>query len=58
LSSYSLGVDAVVLGMRTNEADVNDAIGVIDPRNDTVLVACDIEHHATVCQSSFASPYD
>jgi hypothetical protein len=46
--SNLLRIDGVVLLVRADEAGVHDPIGVIDPHDDTVLVATDIEDHAVI----------
>jgi len=38
--------------MRANEPYVDDAIRVVDPRHDAILVAGDIEHHAAVLEDA------
>jgi len=50
--SNRLRIDGVVLLVRADEADVHDPIRVIDPHDDTVLVATDIEHHATILEDA------
>jgi hypothetical protein len=46
--SNRLRIDGVVLLVRADEAAVHDPIGVIDPHDDTVLIATDIEHYAAI----------
>jgi hypothetical protein len=43
-----LRIDGVILPMRANEPYVDDAIWVVDPHHDTILVASDIEYRAAV----------
>jgi len=38
--------------MRANEPYVDDAIRVVDPRHDAILVAGDIEHHAAILEDA------
>jgi hypothetical protein len=38
--------------MRANEPYVDDAIRVVDPHRDAILVAGDIEHHAAVLEDA------
>ena len=52
LSSNLLRVDAIVLPVIADEPHAQDAIGVIDPRHDSALVARNVEHHATVSQDA------
>jgi hypothetical protein len=47
-----LGVDAVVLRVRANEFDENDAGVVRDGRNQPVPVALDVEDDATVTENA------
>lgn len=50
-----LCVDHVILSVRSNEADVNDPIGIVDPHHQPVLVARNIEHHAAVLEDTRAA---
>src|SRR3984893_15470961 len=51
----ALCVDSVVLPMSTNEADVDDAIRIVDPDHDAILVAGDVEDHAAVLENTGAA---
>jgi hypothetical protein len=47
-----LCIDLVVLPVRADEPDIDDAIRIIDPHHDAILVAGDVEHRATVSEPS------
>jgi len=38
--------------VRADEADVDHAIGTVDPYDDPILVARDVEHHPTVLEDA------
>ena len=38
--------------MRTDEPDVNDAIGIVNPDNDPVFISCDIEYRPPIPQNA------
>src|SRR5882672_9749173 len=46
--SNALRVDCIILPMCADKPDVDDPIGIIDPHNDPVFVARDIEHSAAI----------
>src|SRR5665647_75531 len=50
-----LCVDPIVLPVRPDEPDVHDAIRIIYPNNDAILVAGDIEYRATVVENARAT---
>lgn len=52
MSLDSLCIDGVVLLVRTDELDENDPVRVVDGRDQSVLVAGDIEDHAPVLQDA------
>lgn len=52
MSLDSLCIDGVVLLVRTDELDENDPVWVVDGRDQTVLVASDIEDHSPVLQDA------
>src|SRR5258706_1710004 len=52
---YGLRVDSIILFVRTDESYVNDAIGEVDPHNDSILVSRDVEDHSTVLQDTGAA---
>src|SRR6266481_8837607 len=53
--SNGLRIDPVVLPMRADEPDIDDAIRIIDPHHDAILVAGDVEHRATVVENARAA---
>ena len=55
LLSNGLRIDPVVLPVRADEPDVHDAIRIIYPNNDAILVAGDIEYRATVVENARAT---
>ena len=51
-STFNLCIDLVVLPVRADEPDIDDAIRIIDPHHDAILVAGDVEHRATVVENA------
>jgi hypothetical protein len=49
--SNLLCVDQVVLSVRSDEMDVNDPIGAVNPHHNPILVAGKIEHYAAVFET-------
>src|SRR6266478_2321163 len=45
--SNGLCIDPVVLPVRADEPDIDDAIRIVDPYHDAILVAGDVEYRAT-----------
>src|SRR5882762_8388407 len=45
---YSLCVGLIILTVRTNETDINDAVRIVDPDHNTIFVARNIEHGSAV----------
>src|SRR5450759_759110 len=45
-------LDPVVLPVRADEPDIDDAIGIIDPHHDAILVAGNDELHTTVVEDA------
>jgi hypothetical protein len=54
-ASDALCVDGVVLPMGAYEPDVDDAIGVVDPDHNAILVAGDIKDHAAIFENTGAA---
>jgi hypothetical protein len=54
-SSDGLRVDFVVSAVCTDETDVNDPIGIVDPNYNAILIACDIEDRSAIPQNARAS---
>lgn len=52
MSLDNLCIDGVVLLVRADELDENDPVRVVDGRDQSVLVAGDIEDHAPVRQDA------
>src|SRR5208282_1117390 len=50
--SNRLRVDPIVLSVRTDESYIDNAIGIVDPHHDSVLVTRDVEHRSTVLQDT------
>ena len=48
-------IDLVVLPVRADEPDIDDAIRIIDPHHDAILVVGDIEYRATVVENARAA---
>jgi hypothetical protein len=44
LSSYGCSVYLVICCMGANEADKNDPCVVVDPRDEAVVIPCDVEN--------------
>ena len=44
--------DPVVLPVRADEPDIDNAIGIVDPHRDPVLVARDVEHRPAVLEDA------
>ena len=51
-SLNSLCIDCIVFAVCTDEPDVDDAIGIVDPDHDSILVSSDIEHYPTIFQDT------
>src|SRR5207342_2618710 len=47
-----LCVDPIVLRMRPDESDVDDAIRVVDPNHQPIPVASDVEHDPAVVEDA------
>ena len=45
-SSNRLGINGVIHPVATDEPNVDDAIGTIDPYHDAAIFAADVEHHS------------
>ena len=52
-----LGIDRVVLAMRADETYVHDTEVVVDPHDQPVLVAGDVEYNAAVLQDARRSKW-
>ena len=52
MSLDSLCIDGVVLLVRADELDENDPVRIVDGRDQAILVAGDIEDHASVLQDA------
>ena len=48
-------IDPIVLPVRSDEPDIDDAIRIIDPHHDAILVAGDVEYNATVVENARAA---
>ena len=48
-------IDPVVLPVRADEPNIDDAIRIIDPHHNAILVAGDVEHRATAAESARAA---
>ena len=48
-------VDGIVLPVGAYEPDVHDAIGIVDPDHDAILVAGDVKHHAAIPEDARAA---
>lgn len=48
MSLDSLYIDGVVLLVRADELNENDPVRIVDGRDQAILVASDIENHASV----------
>src|ERR1017187_10412025 len=55
LLSNGLRIDPIVLPVRAYEPDIDDAIRIIDPHHNAILVAGDIEYRATVVENAGAA---
>jgi len=47
-----LRVNPIVLRMRADKAHVRNAIWIVDPDYQPVLVACDVEHDSAIAQDA------
>jgi hypothetical protein len=52
-----LCIDPVVLPVRSDEPDIDDAIRIIDPHHDAILVAGDVEYSAAVVENARAADF-
>jgi hypothetical protein len=52
-----LCIDLVVLPVRADEPDIDDAIRIIDPHHDAILVAGDVKDRATVVENRRATTF-
>src|SRR5438045_9030972 len=50
--SDGLRVDGIVLLMRTDEADIQYSVGIVDPCYETILVSCNIEDNTPVLENA------
>ena len=48
-------IDPVVLPVRSDEPDIDNATRIIDPHDDAILVADDIEYSAAVVENARAA---
>ena len=48
-------IDLVVLSVRADEPDIDDAIRIIDPHHDAILVAGDGKDRATIVENARAA---
>jgi hypothetical protein len=55
LPSNGLRIDHILLAVRADEPDVDDSIGVVDPHDDTILIAGDVKDSATIPKNAHAS---
>jgi hypothetical protein len=55
LLSNGLRIDPVVLPVRADKPDVDNAIRIIDPHHDAKLITGNIEHRATVVENARAA---
>ena len=46
--SNCLCVDSIVLSVRTDESHIDNTVGVVDPHNDPIFVASDVEYNPTI----------
>src|SRR6266550_2719957 len=53
--SNGLCIDPVVLPVRADEPDIDDAMRIVDPYHDAILVAGDVEYRATVIENARAA---
>jgi hypothetical protein len=54
-TSNALCVDGVVLPMGADEPDINDAIRIVDPDHEAILVAGDVKDRAAVLENTGAA---
>src|ERR1700678_424891 len=54
-TSNALCVDGVVLPMSADKPDINDAIRIVDPNHEAILIAGDIEHRTAVLEDTGAA---
>src|SRR5882672_4393787 len=52
LVSDRLRVDPIILAVRTDESYVDNAVGIVDPHRDSILVPRDVEDRSTVFQNA------
>jgi hypothetical protein len=45
-------LDGIILPMGADEPDIDNSIRIVDPDNDAILVACNIEHRAAVLENA------
>jgi hypothetical protein len=50
-----LCIDLVILPVRADEPDIDDAIRIIDPHHDTILVARDVKDRATIGKAGLST---
>jgi hypothetical protein len=53
--SNALCVDGIVLPMRADKPDVDDAVGIINPNHDTIFVSRDIEDSSAILENTGAA---
>src|SRR5229473_416531 len=51
---YLLRIDFVVFVVRSDESDIDHAVRIVDPHNQSIVVALNIEHHATALKDACA----
>jgi len=51
-ASDCLGVNTIILGVRSDKSDVNNAVRIVDPSYDPVLISRKVEDHTTVLQNA------
>jgi hypothetical protein len=51
-----LRIDPVILRVRADEPDIDHTVGIVDPYDDPIFVACNVEHRAAVLQNDHTTP--
>jgi hypothetical protein len=55
--SNALCIDGVVLPMAADEPDIDDAIRIVDPDHEAILVAGDVKDRAAVLENTGAANF-
>ena len=54
-TSDGLRIDPIVLPVRSDKPDIDDAVGIVDPNHNTILVTGDIENRAAIIEDARAA---